>query len=77
MITAYILIVVESGAEEKVAKKLKTEKPVRDVTIVYGEYDIIIKVQTENMEELQKFIIKNIRNIREVEHTSTMIGIKA
>ncbi|VVB75378.1 putative HTH-type transcriptional regulator [Candidatus Tiddalikarchaeum anstoanum] len=76
MITAYILIVVKSGSEEKVAKRLSADQRVKDVNIVYGEYDIISKVTTENMEDLQKFIIKNIRSIKEVQRTSTMISLK-
>ena len=76
MINAYILIVVKSGAEEKVAKKLLADNRVKDTSIVYGEYDIIAKVETESMEDLQKFIIKNIRGITDVQRTSTMISIK-
>lgn len=76
MINAYILIVVKSGSEEKVSKKLQNDKRVKDVSIVYGEYDLIAKVETESMEDLQKFIIKNIRNIKDVQRTSTMISIK-
>jgi DNA-binding Lrp family transcriptional regulator len=76
MINASILIVVKSGAEDKVAKKLSADKRVKDASIVYGEYDIIAKVETESMEDLQKFIIKNIRGIQDVQRTSTMISIK-
>lgn len=75
MITAYILMVTQSGTEGKVLKKLKKAKEVKDITIVYGEYDIIMKVEVKEMEDLQRFIIKNIRAIKDVERTSTMIGL--
>jgi len=73
MINAYILMVVESGAKEKVEKELRKDEAVKDINIVYGEYDIILKIQVPEMQDLQKFIIKKIRNIKEVERTSTMI----
>lgn len=76
MITAYILIVVQSGAESKVKEILEKSDKVDDISIVYGEYDLIMKVKVPEMQDLQEFIIKNIREIKEVERTSTMIGLK-
>lgn len=73
MIKAYILIVVQSGGEEKVKQSLGESEQVKDISIVYGEYDIIMKVEVPEMQDLQEFIIKNIRGIKEVDRTSTMI----
>ncbi|MBN1923440.1 MAG: Lrp/AsnC ligand binding domain-containing protein [Nanoarchaeota archaeon] len=75
MINAYILIVVASGAEEAVMKKLSKAPEVSDIRIVYGEYDLIALVKVKEMNDLQKFIIKNIRAIKEVDRTSTMICV--
>jgi len=73
MINAYILIVVDSGAETKVKKELEKFKQVKDLQIVYGEYDLVMKVELNEMKDLQEFIIKNIRAIKQVQRTSTMI----
>ncbi len=75
MINAYILIVVASGAESEVKSKLENASEVKDISIVYGEYDLIVKVEVSEMNDLQKFIITNIRGIKEVERTSTMICV--
>ncbi len=76
MVTAYVLLIVKPGEESTVAEKLKQMKEVKDISVVYGEYDIVAKVEKESMEELQNFLIKKIRAMDEVERTSTMIALK-
>ena len=76
MITAYLAMLVKPGEESIVAKKLTEMPEVKDVDIVYGEYDIIAKVNVKDMEALQKFLISKIRKIDEIDRTSTMIAIK-
>lgn len=76
MVVAYVLLIVKPGDESNVAEKLKKKKEVKDVSVVYGEYDIIAKVEMPNMEGLQNFLIKEIRAMDEIERTSTMISLK-
>jgi DNA-binding Lrp family transcriptional regulator len=75
MVTAFILIVVKPGTEESVAEKLGKLEEIKDIGIVYGEYDIIAKVQVPTMEDLQNFVIR-IRKNPDIERTSTMITTK-
>lgn len=72
MVTAYILVVVAPGKENQVASRLLKLSEVKDLGIVYGEYDIIIKVEVPSMEALQNFVL-NIRKDKSIERTSTMI----
>ena len=76
MVTAYVLLIVKPGEESTVADKLTAMDEVKDVSIVYGEYDVVAKVEKESMEELQTFLIKQVRAMDEVERTSTMISLK-
>jgi anthranilate phosphoribosyltransferase len=76
LVVAYVLLVVKPGEEAKVAHKLAAIKDIKDVSVVYGEYDIIAKVEKETMESLQNFLIKQIRSLDEIERTSTMISLK-
>ena len=76
MVTAYVLLVTKPGEESTVAEKLNKMDEVKDLSIVYGEYDIVAKIEGESMEALQNFLIKNVRAIDEVERTSTMIALK-
>ena len=76
MVVAYVLLIVKPGEESTVAEKLRGMDGVKDVSVVYGEYDIVAKIEKESMEDLQNFLIKKIRTMDEVERTSTMISLK-
>ncbi len=76
MVTAYLLILVKPGEETTVVEKLNQFDEVKMTDVVYGEYDIIAKVEVPDMSALQKFLIEKIRKIDEIERTSTMIAIK-
>ena len=76
MVVAYVLLIVKPGEESTVAEKLKKMEEVKDISVVYGEYDVVAKVESTDMESLQNFLIKKIRAMDEVERTSTMIALK-
>ena len=41
MVVAYVLLIVKPGEEANVGEKLKGMKGIKDVSVVYGEYDIM------------------------------------
>jgi len=47
---------------------------VKEIYKVYGEYDIIIRVEIENIKELDSFHDEILRKIREIEMTETLIA---
>ncbi len=73
-ITAYILLNIRTGKEYEIADKLKSMELVKEVTITYGLWDIVAKIEVKSMSELDK-IVFNIRNIDGVEQTATLVGI--
>jgi len=73
MVSAYVLITVESGKEKKTLQKLLKLKEVKKGNVVYGAYDIVLYVETDSLKELQDLIGKKIREIKDVTQTSTMI----
>lgn len=72
VIKAYILLKVNSGAEKEVCKKIADLDCVLDASIIYGEYDVIVKVSVEEIIQLNEFLDK-IRSMPSVILTSTMI----
>ena len=74
MITAFILIIMKSGDENKVIEKLKTDPRVKEVYKVYGEYDVIVKIEVEGISGLDDFRDKVLRKIREVVMSETLIA---
>ncbi|MHC1604651.1 MAG: Lrp/AsnC ligand binding domain-containing protein [Candidatus Methanofastidiosia archaeon] len=75
MSLAYILCVAESGKEWEIIKKLEKFKEVAETFIVYGEYDIIIKVEVPSTDALRIFMTEKVRNISFIERTTTLIAI--
>jgi len=74
VITAFILIIMKSGDENKVIEKLKTDPRVKEVYKVYGEYDVIVKIEVEGVSGLNDFRDKVLRKIREVVMSETLIA---
>ena len=46
---------------------------VKEAYIVYGVYDIVAKVEAENMEKLKEIVSWNIRRLEKVRSTLTML----
>jgi DNA-binding Lrp family transcriptional regulator len=69
---AYVLINVESGAEEEVIKELKAVEGVGESYSSYGVYDVITKVNVETMDKL-KLVTRKIRELGRVRSTLTLI----
>ncbi len=70
---AYVLINVESGAEEDVVKDLKKIDGVVEAYFSYGVYDIITKVRADSMEKLKEMVTRKIRTLVRVRSTLTLI----
>jgi len=76
MLTAFILINVEAGAEAEVLKALKRIKHILEAYTVYGVYDIVAKIKADSMNELED-VNWEIRNLDKVSSTRCLIAIKS
>lgn len=81
MPTAYVLLNSDLGSDETIIKKVKeilgSEENVKyEVQGVYGVYDIILKVTSENSDKLRSVITNKIRKIDKVQSTLTMMVIE-
>ena len=79
--TAYILINSDLGTDvsiiEYLNKTLAEEKDIQfEVDGVYGVYDIIVKLTSENGETLRGIITNRVRKIDHVQSTLTMMVIE-
>jgi len=54
MIKAYILILVYVGKLEEVLENLRKIENIRSIAVTTGDYDIIVKVGVETLEELME-----------------------
>jgi len=72
-ILAYVLFKVGSGSEREVCQKLIELDEVVHANIIFGEYDVVAKVKTDNIDKLEEFVSYKVRKISNVLVTSTMI----
>jgi DNA-binding Lrp family transcriptional regulator len=73
MPTAYILINYEIGTEDRILNRLKNLPGVVEVSELNGIYDIIVKISSENLDNIKETIIKHIRTIKAIRSTMTLI----
>lgn len=76
MAIAYVLMNSELGQGSKVETELRKIVEVKEVYAVYGVYDYLAKVETENMRELKDVISNKIRKIDNILSTLTLITIE-
>ena len=81
MPTAYVLINSDLGTDESIISKikeiLKDEKDVEFTTQgVYGIYDIVLKISSDNTDILRNIITYKIRKINSVQSTLTMMVVE-
>jgi len=76
-VLAYVLFKVSSGSEREVCQKLIEFDEVVHADIIFGEYDVVAKVETPELFNLEEFISLKIRNVPNVLVTSTMIISRA
>ncbi len=70
---ALLLINVDAGTQAQLTKELKSIQKVREVYLTYGVYDFIVKLEAETQEELKEVITYQIRALRNVRTTLTMV----
>ncbi len=75
MPTSYVLINAETGFEDEVLKELRKTPNVKEAYVVYGVYDIVAKVEAENMDRLKEIVTLSIRRLEKVRSTLTMIVV--
>ena len=79
--TSYILINSDLGTDETIIVKIKEiladKKEIQyEIRGVYGVYDIVLKLTSDDMDILRSTITNKIRKIASVESTLTMMVIE-
>ena len=80
MPTAYVLLNSDLGSDESIITEVKQILEDADVTYevqgVYGVYDIVLKLSSDDAEKLRSIITNKIRKITKVQSTLTMMVIE-
>ena len=80
MSTAYVLLNSDLGSDSSIIDEIKPILQDEDVQYevqgVYGVYDIVLKLSSDNTENLRAIITDKIRKISKVQSTLTMMVIE-
>jgi DNA-binding Lrp family transcriptional regulator len=69
---AYVLIGCELGSENELVKKLLDMDKVIDAHVTYGDYDIVVEVETDTERQMDNLITKKIRKLDKIRTTTTL-----
>ena len=71
MVTAYILIQAEVGKVAQVARGIAAIKAVQQAEEVTGPYDVIVRAEARNLDELGKLVVARVQAVDGVTRTLT------
>jgi DNA-binding Lrp family transcriptional regulator len=72
MINAYILISMRPGKSDTVINEMRKIENVEKISVVAGEYDIVVRVQVKTLEKLLK-VTDKLQLIDGVKKTTTQV----
>ncbi len=72
---AYVLISCDLGFEEDIISQLKTIDQVKEVQGTFGAYDIVAKVESDDVGKLRDTVNRKIRYIPRIRSTLTLMVI--
>lgn len=71
VVQAYILIQTEVGKAAQVAKEVRDIKGVTEAEDVTGPYDVIVRAEAKNVDELGKLVVARIQAVEGITRTLT------
>ncbi len=69
---SYVLIVCEVGAEKSILAELKSLESTKEISGLFGSYDIIVKLEATSEEKLKDIVVSKIRNLKKIRTTVTL-----
>ncbi len=76
MAVGFVLISTAPAREHEVYNELLKVKEVVELHPLFGEYDLIAKIEADDFNKLGQVVVDQIRTITGVIDTKTLTGIK-
>jgi len=76
MAIGFVLISTAPSKEHDVFNALRKLEEIIEVHPLFGEYDLIAKIEAEDFNKLGEIVVDKIRTIPGVINTKTLTGIK-
>ena len=76
MAVGFVLISAAPGEEQHVYAALQRVPEITELHPLFGEYDLIAKIESSDYEALGAIVVNGIRSITGVTDTKTLTGTK-
>lgn len=76
LVSVYIMVKLIAGKDEEVFAQVQKLKQIKEASVTYGAYDLILKVEFQRIEEVDEFLFDVVRRIPGVSETMSMIVAK-
>ena len=77
MAIGFALLTISPLNEKTVYESLKNIPEITEIHPLFGEYDILVKIKSTDIDEIGEVIIKKIRSLNGVMDTKTLIGTRS
>ena len=77
MAIGFVLINAAPAHEHEVYNELSKVPEIVEVHPLFGEFDLIAKIEAENFEKLGELVVNKIRSIEGVIDTKTLTGVQS
>ena len=74
MAVGYVLVNVTPGMEIEAYNTIKGMENVDDITVLFGDYDLIVKLVADDLGTIAKPVVETIRPVTGVLNTKTLAG---
>ncbi len=71
---AFILIQLKQCDEKTALEDLRKIDRVKEVHVLFGNWDLLAKIEFTDPDDLGKFMMENIRTRKDINKTETMIA---
>ena len=75
-VVAYVLITLNPGSEKNILQKVADFQEVTKVSMTYGEYDAMVEIKADTLEQLNDFLTDKLRVLADIFQTATLIVAK-
>ena len=73
---AWVLISCEPGRERDVYVHFLSMPTVSEVSVVYGELDLVARIDFDDEKEMSKTLIVEMRTVEGIRKTETLIAVE-
>jgi DNA-binding Lrp family transcriptional regulator len=73
MVTGLVLVRLMAGQEKQALAQIKKAEGVSHVTAVFGRWDLVLDIETQDLSTLSNVIVRGIRAIPGVLSTESLV----